>query len=189
MAGRFYAQFSSHGSLVYLWLKSRVRCWFWVTGWFWANLGMNWRTVRCFGHMFLMDSCGWSATRSEWSYSCFESLKVQGLELKPRTGWFKMQEVHWNPGEICEDSEGGTINLEPTISNWNSTVDASEALVQQEYHNEIGRIKACHLKIPIFFLTGATTSISRTHVTSAFGSSCFFRCVLLLQWVPEGAKC
>ena len=25
MAGRFHAQFSSHGSLVYLWLKSRVR--------------------------------------------------------------------------------------------------------------------------------------------------------------------
>jgi hypothetical protein len=59
-----------------------------------------------------MDSCGWLTTRSEWFYSRFESLKVQGLELKPRTGWFKMQEVHWNPGETCEDSEVGTINLE-----------------------------------------------------------------------------
>ena len=49
-----------------------------------------------------------------------------------------MQEAHWNPGETCGNSEVGIINLEPTISNGNSTVDAIEALVHQEYYNEIG---------------------------------------------------
>ena len=47
MAGRFHAHFSSHGSLVYLWLKSRVQ----LVLSHWLVLGQSWHELAC-GQIF-----------------------------------------------------------------------------------------------------------------------------------------